>query len=189
MQQPFRGKDVALHHHEHYDGNGYPDHIAGMDISCHARIVSIMDAYDAMNSDRVYRKALSKDVIRKEMQNGRGGQFDPDYLDVFKELFEDGSLEKIAENHTKNMEMPQEKIPETEVQSLQELVGRLAVIGQYDGAVKLEETETPKFYEYISNFCSRYGHSFELVMITLKPAAGSMPDPARQQQYRRWNWL
>ena len=175
-------KDVALHHHEYYDGKGYPDHIAGMDISRHARIVSIMDAYDAMNSDRIYRKALSRDVIRNEMQNGRGGQFDPDYLDMFMELFEDGSLEKIAENHTKSMEVPQEKIPETEIESLWELAGRLAVIGQYSGAVRLEETETPKFYEYIRNFCNRYGHSFEMVMITLKPAAGSVSDPARQQQ-------
>ena len=175
-------KDVALHHHEYYDGKGYPDHIAGMDISRHARIVSIMDAYDAMNSDRIYRKALSRDVIRNEMQNGRGGQFDPDYLDMFMELFEDGSLEKIAENHTKSMEVSQEKISETEIESLWELAGRLAVIGQYSGAVRLEETETPKFYEYIRNFCNRYGHSFEMVMITLKPAAGSVSDPARQQQ-------
>ena len=52
------------------------------------------------------------------MQNGRGGQFDPDYLDMFMELFEDGSLEKIAENHTKSMEVPQEKIPETEIEKL-----------------------------------------------------------------------
>ena len=175
-------KDVALHHHERYDGNGYPDHITGTDISHHARIVSIMDAYDAMNSDRIYRKALSRDEIRKEMQNGRGGQFDLDYLDVFMELFEDGSMEKIAENHEKSMEMPQERISETEVQSLQELVRKLAAIGQYDGAVRLEETETPKFYEYISNFCNRYGHSFEMVMITLKPAEGSIADPGRQQQ-------
>ena len=175
-------KDVALHHHEYYDGKGYPDHIAGMDISRHARIVSIMDAYDAMNSDRIYRKALSRDVIRNEMQNGRGGQFDPDYLDMFMELFEDGSLEKIAENHTKSMEVSQEKISETEIESLWELAGRLAVIGQYSGAVRLEETETPKFYEYIRNFCNRYGHSFEMVMITLKPTAGSVSDPARQQQ-------
>ena len=116
------------------------------------------------------------------MQNGRGGQFDPDYLDMFMELFEDGSLEKIAESHMKCSGMAEGIISETEVQSLQELIGRLAVIGQYDGAVKLEETETPKFYEYIRNFCNRYGHSFEMVIITLKPTAGSVSDPARQQQ-------
>ena len=175
-------KDVALHHHEYYDGKGYPDHIAGMDISRHARIVSIMDAYDAMNSDRIYRNALPREKIIQEMQQGRGLQFDPVYLDVFMGLLEDGSLEKIAEKQNMAVETPEDKLPENEIQNLQELISRLVLTGKYEGAVGLEETETPKFYEYIRNFCSRYGHSFELVMITLRPIPGVIPDPERQKK-------
>ena len=153
-------KDVALHHHERYDGKGYPEHLAGENISAHARVVSVMDAYDAMNSDRIYRNALPREKIIQEMQQGRGLQFDPVYLDVFMELLEDGSLEKIAEKQNMAVETPEDKLPENEIQNLQELISRLVLTGKYEGAVGLEETETPKFYEYIRNFCSRYGHSF-----------------------------
>ncbi len=79
---------VAKHHHERYDGKGYPDHIAGNEISEYARIVSIADAYDAMNSKRVYRDGLPRELIRQRLFEGRGTQFDPDYLDVFLTLFD-----------------------------------------------------------------------------------------------------
>lgn len=82
----------AKYHHERYDGNGYPSGIAGNDIPPVARIISIADAYDAMNSKRVYRDALSPEIIRKELSYGRGTQFDPHFLDVFLELLEAGKL-------------------------------------------------------------------------------------------------
>jgi putative nucleotidyltransferase with HDIG domain len=91
--EDFKGaKEAAVHHHERYDGKGYPRGLSGKEIPAHARIVSIADAYDAMNSSRVYRKALPRDVIRKELVNGRGTQFDPDYLDVFLKLFDEGKV-------------------------------------------------------------------------------------------------
>ncbi|MCR4612021.1 MAG: HD domain-containing protein [Lachnospiraceae bacterium] len=84
---------VAKHHHERYDGHGYPSHLAGEDIPINARIVGIADAYDAMNSDRVYRKALPKKVIREEIIRGRGTQFDPNIVDVFIKLFDEDKLD------------------------------------------------------------------------------------------------
>ncbi len=78
---------VAGGHHERYDGRGYPLQLRGEENPPHARIVSIADAYDAMSSDRIYRKALDHDKIRQELVNGRGTQFDPQYLDVFLKLF------------------------------------------------------------------------------------------------------
>ena len=62
---------------------GVPDGLRGTDIPLNARIVCIADAYDAMSSDRIYRKALSRNVIRNELKNGRGTQFDPELLDKF----------------------------------------------------------------------------------------------------------
>ena len=90
---------VARHHHERYDGRGYPDHLRGEEIPLHARLVAIADAYDAMRSDRIYRKGLAPDVIRGEMIKGRGTQFDPELLDHFLELMDTTDvLDKIAES-------------------------------------------------------------------------------------------
>ena len=90
---------VARHHHERYDGRGYPDHLRGEEIPLHARLVAIADAYDAMRSDRIYRKGLAPDVIRGEMIKGRGTQFDPTLLDEFLELMDTTDiLDKIAES-------------------------------------------------------------------------------------------
>lgn len=82
----------AKYHHERYDGKGYPSGLVGDHIPAVARIICIADSYDAMNSKRVYRDRLPADVIRRELVNGRGTQFDPDYLDVFVSLFDEGKL-------------------------------------------------------------------------------------------------
>ena len=84
--------DGAMYHHERFDGQGYPSGLAGADIPLEARIICIADAYDAMNSDRIYRNALPPEVIRQEMVKERGKQFDPMLLDVFLELFDAGKM-------------------------------------------------------------------------------------------------
>lgn len=88
--------DVALHHHEKYDGTGYPDKLSSANIPYEARIVGIADSYDAMRSNRVYRKGLSKEVILGELKKGRGKQFDPALDDTFIKLVEQDALDKIA---------------------------------------------------------------------------------------------
>lgn len=82
----------AKYHHERYEGGGYPSGIAGANIPTVARIISIADAYDAMNSKRVYRDVLPKEIIRRELINGKGTQFDPDFLDKFIKLFDEDKL-------------------------------------------------------------------------------------------------
>lgn len=82
-------------HHERFDGNGYPDHLKGEDIPENARLICVVDTFDAMNSDRIYRKALSKRIIRDEMAKGRGTQFDPVMLDAFLSLFDDGEMNSL----------------------------------------------------------------------------------------------
>ena len=85
-------KLVARHHHERFDGTGYPDHLKGKDIPENARIVCIADAFDAMSSDRCYRKALSIESIREEIEKGAGTEFDPEYAEVFIKLLDDGVI-------------------------------------------------------------------------------------------------
>jgi putative nucleotidyltransferase with HDIG domain len=71
---------AIYHHHERYNGDGYPDGIKEKDIPLSARIIAVADAYDAMNSDRPYRKKLTKDKILKELKDQSGKQFDPEVV-------------------------------------------------------------------------------------------------------------
>ena len=70
------------HHHEKYNGKGYPDGLKSEDIPLLARIIAVADAYDAMGSDRPYRKKLNKDKILKELKDQSGKQFDPEVVKV-----------------------------------------------------------------------------------------------------------
>lgn len=74
---------VVRHHHERWDGAGYPNGLAGDDIPPLARIVGLADAFDAMTSNRTYRRRLNYPEIRNEIELGRGRQFAPDVVDAF----------------------------------------------------------------------------------------------------------
>lgn len=82
----------ALCHHERYDGNGYPNGLAGTDIPVIARLICISDAFDAMNSCRCYRKNLTPDIILDELRKNRGKQFDPVMTDHLLKLIESGII-------------------------------------------------------------------------------------------------
>jgi HD-GYP domain-containing protein (c-di-GMP phosphodiesterase class II) len=69
--------------HERWDGAGYPDGLAGESIPLAARIVAVCDAYEAITSDRCYRKARSLEEARAELQKSAGSQFDPAVVEVF----------------------------------------------------------------------------------------------------------
>jgi response regulator RpfG family c-di-GMP phosphodiesterase len=84
--------DIARHHHERYDGQGYPDRLSGEDIPLAARLVSIADVYDAIRSRRVYKPALSHGVAIQLMAENQSGQFDPLLMQAFSRchrLFEE----------------------------------------------------------------------------------------------------
>ncbi|NCG56718.1 MAG: response regulator [Proteobacteria bacterium] len=82
---PFLNPSVnaVRHHHERWDGRGYPDGLSGEQIPLMARIISVVDAFDAMTSDRSYRSALSHEVALQKIQSGKGEQFDPRIADLF----------------------------------------------------------------------------------------------------------
>lgn len=79
-------RDWVLHHHERFDGLGYPHGIHGEEIPLGSRIISVVDAYDAMTSDRPYRKAMDHDKAVAEIVSNAGGQFDPDVVRAFMEM-------------------------------------------------------------------------------------------------------
>ncbi len=79
------GETIALHHHERWDGNGYPNGIQGEQIPLHARICSIADVFDALTSVRPYKPAFSNDKSLEIIQRNAGGHFDPELVQIFIE--------------------------------------------------------------------------------------------------------
>lgn len=75
--------DICRHHHERWDGRGYPDHLSGDDISIWAQVVSVVDVYDALTSERVYKKAFSHEKAVDMIVNGECGTFNPKVLEAF----------------------------------------------------------------------------------------------------------
>ena len=88
----------AKYHHERYDGKGYPNGFVGDNIPEVARIIGVADAYDAMASNRSYRKALPQDVIRSEIEKGKGTQFDPVIADVMIQIIDEDKNYTLKEN-------------------------------------------------------------------------------------------
>lgn len=97
-------RETALYHHERYDGAGYPEGLKGDTIPLYARIVGVADSYDAMSSNRVYRRHLNKDEIIEEIQQGSGTQFDPNIVPYMVDMINDGYVNVVkmetADNDT-----------------------------------------------------------------------------------------
>jgi len=108
QEHPAKGKQILdnigyleqalpciLHHHERYDGQGYPERIAGANIPLPGRIISVADAFDAMTSDRPYRKKRSHRAAFEEIKSNAGRQFDPVIVEAFGGLLESGEIERL----------------------------------------------------------------------------------------------
>jgi len=90
---------IVKHHHERYDGKGYPGKLSGENIPYMARITAVADAFDAMTSKRTYRDSLPIEVVKEEIEKNKGTQFDPQIADAFLDILnnEYGKIEKIRE--------------------------------------------------------------------------------------------
>jgi len=90
-------KAAVRHHHEHWDGTGYPDGLAGHAIPLSARVVCVVDVYDALTSERSYRRALSRDEALAVMRDESGTTLDPTLFCVFSRL----PLDPVADQHAR----------------------------------------------------------------------------------------
>lgn len=93
--------DIVKHHHEKFNGTGYPDKLAGTNIPYLARITSIVDSFDAMTSRRSYRDSLPMDVVKSEILQNFGSQFDPEIGIVFLDILDNdfNSIKQIQEKY------------------------------------------------------------------------------------------
>lgn len=89
---------AARYHHERYDGKGYPNGLSGRNIPENARILGVADSYDAMASNRSYRKALPQEVVRAEIEKGKGKQFDPEIADIMLQLIDEDNQYLMKQN-------------------------------------------------------------------------------------------
>jgi len=91
---PWDIKPIIYAHHERYDGNGYPVGLRGEEIPLGARIIAVADLYDAMTSDRAYRRGLSREVVIKELKRVAGTQLDPGIVEIFIGMLASGDGER-----------------------------------------------------------------------------------------------
>ena len=150
---------VARYHHERFDGKGYPDGLQGTEIPFNARIVGIADAYDAMSSDRIDRKALSHDEIRKELINGRGTQFEPELLDKFVEMLDSDKLNITDTLSMYEKDMEQQNI----LTDIENMIHRLSNASEQKKIIN----DFDKFHQYMRNIGLRYNHSVEVVQVEI----------------------
>lgn len=94
-----REQNIIRHHHEKYDGTGYPDRLKKNEIPFLARILTIADVYDALASDRTYREKMAEKNIMKIITEESGKHFDPDLVDIFNQLVSQGKIEELELQH------------------------------------------------------------------------------------------
>ena len=95
----------VLHHHERYDGRGYPAGLAGENIPLFGRIICLADCFDAMTSSRTYRKALPLEVALSEIRNNAGTQFDPVLTEHFLRIGEQRLRDLLREHHEQSKKL------------------------------------------------------------------------------------
>lgn len=119
--------EICRWHHERYDGKGYPDGLKGDEIPISAQIVSIADVYDALTSERVYKKAFTHEVAMQMIMNGECGSFSPFLLECLKECAEEiqtelHSIAGISRNHQKEaQDIAEEILVQGEITSAEQM--------------------------------------------------------------------
>lgn len=98
-------KDVipyCLYHHERFDGLGYPFQLSGDKIPIEGRLIAVADTFDAMTSNRPYRKGMEPELAIAELEKGRGTQFDPECVDALLRCYREGKISSIMQDYMKD---------------------------------------------------------------------------------------
>lgn len=162
----------ARSHHERYDGTGYPDQLAGEDIPEEARIIAVADAYDAMTSERSYRVAYTQEMVRSEIEKGKGTQFDPKFAEIMLELIDKD---------------PQFLLHGSESDDLLGVIQLRALLGkedEYAGALQASSAGFEEIYHFLRRYARRNGCEVQLVLITMNSDLS-----AEETEKQRETWM
>jgi putative two-component system response regulator len=119
---------IVRHHHERWDGLGYPDRLAGREIPLGGRIIAVADAFSAMTSDRIYRAALPADRAWAEMHAHSGTQFDPEIVDAFEQVVDEEGRVRILDSSIEQQLHTQIQIPAIVSQEWRSRLAMLAML-------------------------------------------------------------
>lgn len=153
---PYPVRPVVRHHHERWDGTGYPDGLSGFSIPVTARILSVADAYDTMRSCRPYRDAISRDDACKYLRAAAGKKFDPQVVSIFLDELEHFEREIRTLGIDYNQEPPAELLS----------AGTDETAGHYVEQIKSANREVFSFYSIARDFSSSIDLPQTLAMFT-----------------------
>ena len=165
-------REGVLYHHERYDGKGYPEGLKGEEIPLVARIIAVADSYDAMSTNRIYRKFIKREQIISDFINCRGTQFDPYIADVFVKMLMEGFT--VEDEGTVSLAGAERSISAA-------AAGMLRRITESDqaghvGAMNVDSEEFGQLYAYIRGLGRRYGTELMLMTVGLSLPEDSTPD-------------
>jgi diguanylate cyclase (GGDEF)-like protein len=176
------------HHHEHFDGTGYPFGLAAHDIPLGSRIVLVADAFESMTSDRIYRRALGMQQAVHELRTGAGHQFDPQVVDTMVALVEQGVFIQVMQQHGRAIEpvvdiaSPQPELEPDVVHELHQPQG--APVADPTGAATETATEMPP--------ARSDAEAWAMQQITdeqwAQPATGPAAQPAAGADWTQEQW-
>lgn len=165
----------ARSHHEHYDGTGYPDGLSGDKIPEEARIIAVADAYDAMTSERSYRNAYTQEGARQEMLDGRGTQFDPQFLDIMIDMIDKDTNFAMHGTETDDL---------LGIVQLRALLGREE---ERNGALQTSSAGFEEIYHFLRRYARRNACEVQLVLITMEPEEGKSSQELNEPQlHDKW---
>ena len=157
------------HHHERYDGHGYPDKLKGEEIPEIARILCLADSYDAMTSNRVYRRRLTDAQVRDEIERCSGSQFDPMMVPVFLSLLDSGEIKPISED---GFEYSAEG-NRSKAAILQKM---LVSPQEYSGAYEVTNPEFMRMLVYIVKLAERNRQNIKIMLFKVEESPFSVSE-------------
>ena len=172
-------KDVALSHHERYDGKGYPHRLSGEEIPPHARLVCVCDAYDAMRSDRIYRDAIPIKTVRERMVEGRGAQFDPTYLDAFIRLLDGGALAAVESKQVVESPLYSDESPDS-LRMVDEFLSHVVATDKRN-AYSISRDEFAELCACMRTISRCQGRELTPIMVSLRPRKGASVNINREK--------
>jgi len=139
---------AAKYHHERYDGKGYPNGLEGDKIPETARILGVADSYDAMASNRSYRNALPQEVVRSEIEKGKGTQFDPKIADIMLQMIDEDKDYQMRETdslHRRILAVDDEEMNNKRIAFIMKEEPRYEIVSATSGMEALELLKEQRF--------------------------------------------